>query len=322
LGERLLKPEFDFDKEIRVLELLKLRFGDGPLQACEVMLKDVQDSRRTDAFVKREQSLQHSEPTLSAKILSRLFWPSLHAETFKPPPEIAALQSRYAAGFESFKTSRKLTWLPALGQVSIELQLADRLVAADVHTWQASVIHAFQAPETAGISRTDDEPVTKTVAQLAAALEMDTPLVANALTFWVGKSVLAQTGPDAYTVLERLAGTDTPATTSAATADGPSQASLAAAAASAAAASTVASAVRSEAEVANEQMEVFWQYIVGMLTNQGAMPLARIVMMLNLVVPGGFSYGQEELRAYLERRIGEGKVELVGGSYRVVKEKA
>jgi anaphase-promoting complex subunit 2 len=69
-------------------------------------------------------------------------------------------------------------------------------------------------------------------------------------------------------------------------------------------------------------MEVFWQYIVGMLTNQGAMPLARIVMMLNLVVPGGFSYGQEELRAYLERRIGEGKVELVGGSYRVVKEKA
>ena len=80
-----------------------------------------------------------------------------------------------------------------------------------------------------------------------------------------------------------------------------------------------AAAVRSEEDTAREKMEVFWQFVLGMLTNQGPMPLARIVMMLKVVVPGGFPFGNEELKQYLEGRVKEGKLEIAGGNYRIVK---
>ena len=340
MGERLLKADFDFDKEvranviilrpfagsivlqvfqIRVLELLKLRFGEAPLQGCEVMLKDVLDSRRIDALIHREQELSQpnvgiTSPAIHTKILSRLFWPSLNTESFAIPPEISALQERYSLDFEKIKSSRKLTWLPALGQVTVQLELEDRRVEEVVQTWQASVIYAFQ-DDSADHRKT---PVSRTVDEVAEKLEMDPSLVQNALTFWVGKLVLTQASPDTYTVLEKLLHTSSSMTS-------PAQAHLVAAAASASAASasaaSAASAVRSEQEVNLERMNVFWQFIVGMLTNQGAMPLERIIMMLKFAVPGGFPFGNEELQGFLGRKVEEGKVEFVGGSYKIVKEK-
>jgi len=64
---------------------------------------------------------------------------------------------------------------------------------------------------------------------------------------------------------------------------------------------------------------MFWQYIVGMLTNQGSMPVQQMVMMLNIVVAGGFSHSNEELRAFLARKVEEGKLELEGVRYKVLK---
>eukprot|EP00775_Hariotina_reticulata_P008508 gene8508-8690_t len=50
LADRLLaKDEYDCEKEVRTLELLKIRFGDAGLHPCEVMLKDLADSKRLDA---------------------------------------------------------------------------------------------------------------------------------------------------------------------------------------------------------------------------------------------------------------------------------
>ena len=68
-----------------------------------------------------------------------------------------------------------------------------------------------------------------------------------------------------------------------------------------------------------EKMNVFWQYIVGMLTNQGTMPLPRIVMMLKFAVPGGFPYGNEELKEFLAKQVKEGRLEMAGGNYKIVK---
>ena len=52
-------------RQVRNVELLKIRFGEGSLHKCEVMLKDVSDSKRLDTFVHKEsdkQSLQHRVP--------------------------------------------------------------------------------------------------------------------------------------------------------------------------------------------------------------------------------------------------------------------
>merc|ERR1719210_2008558 len=52
LSNRLLaQRSYDTDKEIRYLELLKLRFGDVPLHQCEVMLKDIGDSKRINSHL-------------------------------------------------------------------------------------------------------------------------------------------------------------------------------------------------------------------------------------------------------------------------------
>ena len=49
------------------------------------------------------------------------------------------------------------------------------------------------------------------------------------------------------------------------------------------------------------------------------MTLQRIVVMLKFAVPGGFPYGNEELKEFLGGMVREGKVEVgVGGNYRVV----
>ncbi|KAL8736788.1 MAG: hypothetical protein Q9166_000154 [cf. Caloplaca sp. 2 TL-2023] len=317
LGERLLKKEHDFDKEIRVLELLKFRFGEASLQACEVMLRDILDSRRVDTVIRNDQNLAMSdtnepEPKLHTRILSHLFWPSLHSEDFSLPPEISALQSRYATGFETLKQSRKLTWLNALGQVTVHLDLEDRTVSEVVQTWQASVIHAFQDPHPEGIIPNKAHPVSKTVIELMSYLSMSESFVRNALTFWTGKLVLRpSSAPDTYHVLETLPD-------SALHRNQTSQSTLLTAAAAAdAATSAPAPAIRSEEDIAREKMEVFWQFVVGMLTNQGPMPLTRIVMMLKVVVPGGFPFGNEELKTFLDGRVREGKLEVVGGQYKI-----
>ena len=309
LGERLLQKEYEFDREIRVLELLKLRFGEAALQACEVMLRDILDSRRVDTFIHKDRGLDlndDSAPKLHARILSHLFWPSLHSETFFIPPEVESLQSRYSTGFESLKQSRKLTWLHALGQVSVTLDLEDRTVTEEVQTWQASVIYAFQPSP----SEDPSTPISRTFDDLLETLQMTDSLLQNALTFWIGKLVLKQTStsPPTYTVLETLSDEDgaQPGTTSAAIV-----------AAAETATSAAAPAVLSEHEVAQEKMEVYWQYVVGMLTNGGPMPLQQIVMMLKLTVPGGFPFGNEELKDYLEDGVKEGKLDFTGGIYRI-----
>ena len=52
LADRILTQfNFEIEKEIRYLELLKLRFGETQLHYCEVMLKDVADSKRLNSRV-------------------------------------------------------------------------------------------------------------------------------------------------------------------------------------------------------------------------------------------------------------------------------
>ena len=311
LGERLLKKEYDFDREVRVLELLKLRFGESALQACEVMLRDILDSRRLDASIQKDQRFHGGAmgivPALHARVLSHLFWPSLHSDSFAIPPAISKLQASYANGFESIKHTRKLTWLHALGQVTVSLDLEDRTVTEEVQTWQASVIYAFQSDDDSS------QPIIHTVLELVQKLEMAEHLVLNALTFWIGKLVLKALPspphpPRSFTVLETLAD-------EAAAQEGTASAAIAAAAETVT--SAAAPAVLSEQEMVREKMEVYSQYVVGMLTNGGAMPLQQIVMMLKLTVPGGFPFGNEELKGFLEGEVRGGRLGYEGGNYKI-----
>ena len=42
----------------RNIEILKIRFGEAALQVCEVMLRDMTDSRRVDQYVQSQKSVR------------------------------------------------------------------------------------------------------------------------------------------------------------------------------------------------------------------------------------------------------------------------
>jgi anaphase-promoting complex subunit 2 len=107
MAERLLSNQSGFQQEAKVLGLLKRRFGEHSLQNCDVMIRDIQDSRRVDASL-RKTLANNANPELGelsyhSKILSRLFWPSLPRDPFTVPPPVAEAQRQYAAGFEQLK---------------------------------------------------------------------------------------------------------------------------------------------------------------------------------------------------------------------------
>merc|ERR1719309_1402760 len=93
LSNRLLANcSYDTEKEIRYLELLKLRFGETPLHQCEVMLKDISDSKRINSHLHSQDGgcpeLQTQQFPVNSIILSGQFWPQFKAETLELPLEV------------------------------------------------------------------------------------------------------------------------------------------------------------------------------------------------------------------------------------------
>ena len=54
------------------------------------------------------------------------------------------MQDQYANEFAEFKPDKKLHWLPQLGTVTLELELQDRTIEAEVTPLEAAVIGFFE----------------------------------------------------------------------------------------------------------------------------------------------------------------------------------
>jgi anaphase-promoting complex subunit 2 len=73
------------------------------------------------------------------------------------------------------------------------------------------------------------------------------------------------------------------------------------------------SAVKTQEDLLSENADLYKSFIIGMLTNQGNLPLMRMFMMMKVVVPGGFPFGIDEVRGLCQALVDEGKVVSVGG---------
>ncbi|KAI0393522.1 Cullin family protein [Xylariaceae sp. FL0594] len=314
IGERLLSGQATFEQEIGVLDLLKKRFGESSLQACDVMIKDIQDSRRLDGVIDRRVRSQPHKPAawnIHAKILSRLYWPEVGEESFQLPSVVAEMQATYGSVFEHLKPSRKLKWLNHLGQATVELELEDRTIVEEVHTYEAAVINAFS----------EENAPSWTFDDLWMKLQMDEDLLTAALLFWENKRVLRKDSEGCYAVVERLSNAAelTSAAPSSAATPGASAAGTAAAAPPPPP-PPPRKAKSGVSEKEKEKRTVYWQFIVGMLTNSSpAMALSQISMMMKMLIPDGFPWSNEELQEFLADKMGDGELELVGGKYKLIK---
>ena len=336
IAERLLSPQSSFAKEVKVLNLLKKRFGEGSMQNCEVMIKDIQDSNSLNAHIDMHMNagpaawgtsaapMGHGHghgpartAEYKAKILSRLYWPGLEQDAFLLPRPIAEKQSLYASLYERAKHGRKLSWLNQLGQAAVELELEDRTVSLECKTYEAAVIYAFQDGQggsAEGSAEGHGAPVHRSLWDLVEMLRMDEDLVALALAFWEKEGVLRQDAHDAdkYSVVENLAAaSEAVADVSAAEEPGTLDA---------AAAGPTGTHKTRQARADDAQRIVYWQFIVGMLTNSAAsMPLAQIAMMLKMLMAEGFPWSNEELQEFLSEKVEDGELDVAGGKYKLVK---
>eukprot|EP00756_Hemistasia_phaeocysticola_P000409 Hpha_TRINITY_DN10282_c0_g2::TRINITY_DN10282_c0_g2_i1::g.35008::m.35008/K03349/APC2; anaphase-promoting complex subunit 2 len=139
LAEKLVaRAHFDCDEEVETLERLKHRFGDAAFQSCQVILKDVADSRRVGQRIRAAPAAQAPVGTrnvtvaqdaeTTALIQSRLYWPSTSPQPpsgFKVHNVLQEMLKAFSQGYGHQKTPRTLQWFPGLGQVRLRVRLEE-----------------------------------------------------------------------------------------------------------------------------------------------------------------------------------------------------
>lgn len=85
------------------------------------------------------------------------------------------------------------------------------------------------------------------------------------------------------------------------------------------------SAMASASDQREEELQVFWSYIVGMLTNLDSLPLERIHQMLKMFASHGpgemltCDAKKEELKNFLQRKVRQHELIFAGGVYHLPK---
>lgn len=146
LAERLLSPnDFNAEREIKNLELLKVRFGETLLHSCDVMLKDITDSKRINTHIFSPESGLTEQPPfrMSALIVSSQFWPTFKKETMELPTAIKDVFDKFTKAYESYKVNRTLQWTPLNGKVTIEVENNGKVQEMQVTPAQATIIIHF-----------------------------------------------------------------------------------------------------------------------------------------------------------------------------------
>lgn len=298
LADRLLaKADYGCDRELRTLELLKVRFGEASLHGAEVMLRDLSESKRVNANVKsvpnsatplRRRAGLVPVDALSATIVSQLFWPQMAAEEFALPPQVQAMLDTYAHKYHSLKAPRVLQWKPNLGSVSLDLTIGDRQVSFTVSPFHATLLLHFQHRAEWG------------AAELAAAMRAAPEALRRRAVYWVNQGVLSERrGADGGAVYRRNeqlqggggGGGEGEGGMEVEEGGGPDQ----------------------EAQ----EMARLEPFIVGMLTNFDALPLDRIHNMLKMFASDPpYDKTLDQLGAHMARLAADDKVVLEGGMYK------
>jgi len=199
LEERLLSgSKFSYENEIKNLELMKLRFGEQNLHACDVMLKDIKESERINHAVKKALDLQKlvNKPShngsqllelskLQTCVISKGYWQQVQEEevnNFKPPPFLKKSFDDFAKHYSQFKRLRTINFRQNLGSVQLTLHFQNGSFKFKVSPLQASIISLFD----------DNKSKSLSGDAIAKALDISFEEVKRKIAFWVCKGVLKE----------------------------------------------------------------------------------------------------------------------------------
>nr|XP_054356609.1 anaphase-promoting complex subunit 2 isoform X3 [Pongo pygmaeus] len=297
LADRLLHQfSFSPEREIRNVELLKLRFGEAPMHFCEVMLKDMADSRRINANIREEDEKRPAEEQppfgVYAVILSSEFWPPFKDEKLEVPEDIRAALEAYCKKYEQLKAMRTLSWKHTLGLVTMDVELADRTLSVAVTPVQAVILLYFQ------------DQASWTLEELSKAVKMPVALLRRRMSVWLQQGVLREEPPGTFSVIEEERPQDRD---NMVLIDSDDESD---------------SGMASQADQKEEELLLFWTYIQAMLTNLESLSLDRIYNMLRMFVVTGPALAEidlQELQGYLQKKVRDQQLVYSAGVYRLPK---
>ena len=227
---------------------------------------------------------------INALILSHLFWPSLKLTNVSLPHQMQKCVDTYKVEFEAVKQSRILKWRLDVGLVDLDLTLpSGQELSVSVTPLQSAVICLFERQDAWRMS------------DIVAALD-DSKTAADAIqqavAFWQTRGIITFDEKDEQYLLNEASPTND-MDHDVAVVDEASQTAF--------------------TDPRAEQMNVYWSYIQGMLTNLGPLPAARIQMMLSMFVqsPARYDFGQEDLEAFLNAKVREDQLEVEGGVFKM-----
>lgn len=318
LGDRLLSSySFNMEKEIRNLELLKLRFGDSNLFSCEAMLKDISESKRINANIleqfkqkditKIETLEDISSNNLKCLILSEQFWPKLKEEKVELNSDLKEIQEKFIGCYEAFKGNRTLIWKNNLGQVTIDLEINGKVLEFNVTPIQCAVIMKFQEKETWSLQ------------ELSQSMKMCSFVLRKKLTFWKMQGVIKQSDENANAQLNVSVNPDQMETNTASEIYSlvKEAGKLNKSRAFVEDEEEAEKSAQSSVILKEQEMTLYWNYTQSMLRGCGCLPIDRIHTWLKLYASSDLTI--EQVRYLVDTKTKEQLLKYHAGLYRLNK---
>jgi anaphase-promoting complex subunit 2 len=303
LADKLLANlDYNVDQEVHTLELLKLRFGETSMRSCEVMLKDLNDSKRTNTNIRSFLESQ-ADTIVDAVMLSHIFWPQLHDQPLKHHPKLQYMLEIFQKEYGRLKNPRVLIWFHQLGTVELEAEVVEEVNGQSVVSTKEFSCSPLLATL---LAHFEDKPEW-TTKDLSNETGIPEHLIQKRMAYWVNQRVVRllnnSEGRPTYvlTSVELFSSsTDEGHSFHEATEGGVS--------------------VTAQEE---EEMDAYISYIVGMLTNLGSLPLKTIHNNLKTFVTGSeirYNKTPQQLSAFLQRLCKEERLECgPDGMYKLFK---
>lgn len=281
------------------------------LRNCEVMIKDMDDSKRANANIVSTVQDQYASSgvpgsfPVDSAMISHIFWPTLQNDQLKHHPRIQQKLDEFGQAYARLKNPRRLVWLNQLGTVQLSLQVMKNkgstvvLVDKDftVSPLLATLIMHFQTkPQWTPQDLSNETGVPENIIQ-------------KRITYWVNQRVIVAVHPPGGSVAYEVATIQHMQTASRdgdhADDDGSGGHAV--------------SAMAQE----EEEMGVYESYVVGMLTNMKTLPLEKIHNNLKMFVTGSdhkYNKTAHQLSVFLQHLCKQEKLECgPDGEYKLFK---
>ena len=307
LADKLLANiDFDTDREVHNLELLKIRFGESSMRQCEIMIKDMADSKRISANIHstmRGRSMEEeSNGVVDGAIISHIFWPPLQKETVKNHPRIQASIDQFSLEYAKYKNPRRLVWFDQLGQVELELDVYDN---SEITT-KSFTCAPIQATL---ISHFEDNDGSWTAEDLGNETGVSEDVIKKKMGFWINNHVVkvsrGTNGETKYALCSHhdvSTGINKDYTDDDDDDDG---------------------LIVSMSGQEEEELSTYESYVLNMLSNLGQLPLERIHNMLKMMATGSdhkYNMSPQQLSQFLQQLCRGERIEYgADGMYKLVK---